>query len=76
MTYTRAATIWHYRHGEMDLVWLTSTEGVGTRLVRLGDRTWGTNKWDRLPIEDATQYARDHAVCTPKDPCLYHVRDS
>ena len=76
-TYYRAATIWHSRCNkhipkELPIVWISGSEGTGTRLVKYGEDVWGSHKWNRLPIEDAPPRAQELAICTNEYPCDYH----
>lgn len=72
MTYARAGTIWHFRP-EGPIVWISGSEGTGTRLVKYGETVWGTTKWNRLPMADAPAEAIALAVCTQGDRCIYHA---
>jgi len=68
-----ATTTWHSRQGGK-LVWIDGDEGTGKRLVKFGGITYGTHKWDRLPMEEAPQEAQELAVCEPGNRCDYHKK--
>ena len=72
--YHRSATRWHLRldAGGQKTIWIDGDEGTGKRLVQYRGETYGTHKWDRLPMGEAPARARRLAVCTPRNPCLYH----